>query len=167
MAKLYEIADEMRALVDQLEEMDLDQQTLLDTLEGSTELMSLEQKAEAIIRMIKNWEADIPGLKAEIDQLSAKKKVAENRVKSVKNYLKMCMEKAGLKDIKIGVFKPKIQSNSRGSVIIDNPDLVPAQYIDIIPEQRVPSTDRLYQDMKDGKEIPGVRYEVGTHLRMG
>lgn len=166
MAKLYDLAEEVRELADQLEEMGLDQQTMLDTLEGSTELMSLEQKVENIIKMVKNWEADIPGIKAEIKRLSAKKKTAENRVRSVKNYLKLCMEKAGIKDIEIGVFKPKVQPNSRGSVIIDNPDLVPAQYIDIIPEQRVPNTDRLYQDLRDGKEIPGVRYEVGTQLRL-
>jgi len=166
MAKLYDLAEEVRALADQLEEMDLDQQTILDTLQGSTEMMSLEQKAENIIKMVKNWEADIPGIKAEIKRLSTKKKTTENRVNSIRNYLKLCMEKAGIKNIEIGVFKSNIQDNGRGKVIIDNPELVPAQYIDIIPEQRVPNTDRLYQDLKDGKEIPGVRYEVGTQLRL-
>jgi len=165
MAKLYEIANEMRTLVNQLEEMDLDQQTLLDTLESSTALMSLEKKAEAIIRMIKNWEADIPALEDEAKRLSAKKTATENRVKSVKNYLKLCMEKAGLEEIKAGVFKPKIQ-NSKGSVIIETLGLVPAPYVEIIPAQKKAKTDLMYKDLKEGKYIPGVRYEVGTHLRI-
>jgi hypothetical protein len=165
--KLYDLAEEVRSLADQLEEMDLDSQTMLDTLEGSTAMMSLEQKAEAIIKMMKNWESEIPGYKSEIDRLTAKKVAAENRVKSVKNYLKMCMEKAGLQKVKVGVFAPRLQINSRGSVIVDSKDLVPAKYFDIIPEQKVVNNDRLYQDLKDGVKVPGVRYEVGQHLRVG
>lgn len=164
--KLYELASDFRALEDKLEDMNLENQIMLDTLEGSTELMSFEQKAEGIIRMVKNWEMDLPGLEAEIKRLTDKKKAIENRIASVKSYLKSCMETAGLKKVKIGVFTPRIQANGRGAVIVDNPDLIPADYIDIIPEQRLPNTERLYQDLKTGKKIPGARYEVGTHLRV-
>lgn len=167
MTKLYELADQYRELADMLEENeDMDQQMMLDTLEGSTEMMSIGEKAEGIIYMMKNWEAEVPGYDAEIKRLIARKKAVENRAKSVKTYLHACMERAGLKEIKVGTFKAKIQRNSRGAVLITSAKDVPASYLDIVPEHTEVNNDRLYQDLKTGKEIPGVKYEVGTHLRI-
>lgn len=168
MPKLYELAEEYRLLSEQLENMeDIDQQTVIDTLEGSTQLMDIEEKTAAIIRMVKNWESEIPAYDEEIKRLTETKKAIDNRVKSVKTYLKGCLEAAGLKEVKIGVFNARLQNNSRGSVIVDNPKLVPAKYIDIIPQQQITNNDRLYQDLKIGLKVPGVRYEVGKHLRIG
>ena len=168
MPKLYELAEEYRLLSEQLEDMEnLDQQTVIDTLEGSTQLMDIEEKTAVIIRMVKNWESEIPAYDEEIKRLTETKKAIDNRVKSVKAYLKGCLEAAGLEKVKIGVFNARLQNNSRGSVIIDNSKLVPAKYLDIIPQQEIPNNDRLYQDLKIGLKVPGVRYEVGKHLRIG
>jgi len=168
MPKLYELAEEYRLLSEQLEDMEnLDQQTVIDTLEGSTQLMDIEEKTAAIIRMVKNWESEIPAYEEEIKRLTESKKAIDNRVKSVKAYLKGCLETAGLARVKIGVFTARLQNNSRGSVIVDDPSIVPAKYIDIIPQQEIPNNDRLYQDLKIGLKVPGVRYEVGKHLRIG
>ena len=168
MPKLYELAEEYRLLAEQLEDMEnLDQQTIIDTLEGSTQLMDIEEKTAAIIRMVKNWESEIPAYEEEIKRLTESKKVIDNRVKSVKAYLKGCLEAAGLGKVNIGVFTARLQNNSRGSVIIDDPSIIPAKYLDIIPQQEIPNNDRLYQDLNIGLKVPGARYEVGKHLRIG
>ena len=164
--KLYDLAEEVRMLADRLEESDIDQQTILDTIEGSTEMMSFEEKADGIIRMAKNWESELPGIEAEIARLQALKKSIEGRTTSVKSYLKLCMERAGIKEAKIGTFKAKLQRNSRGSIIIENEKSIPAAYIDIVPEQKVANKERLYEVLKTGKEVAGVKYEVGNHLRI-
>lgn len=74
MSKLYDLTDKYLQLVAEIEEYDLEPQALLDTLEGSMELADIEEKASGIVKMIKNFEADIPGLDAEIERLTNRKK---------------------------------------------------------------------------------------------
>lgn len=162
--QLYKQADKYRELAEKLE--DMDQQTIIDTLEGSAELMAIEEKTVGIIQMVKNWESDLPGYEAEIKRLTENKKAIENRIKSVKEYLKDCLQRAGLEKIKVGVHSARLQKNSRGAVNVYDSEVIPAKYIDIIPEQHVPNNDRLYQDLKIGVEVPGVNYEIGNHVRI-
>lgn len=167
MPNLYKLAEEYRELAEQLEQMDgLNSAAIVDTLDGSTELMSIEQKVSGIIQMVKNWQGDIPAYEAEIERLTTEKKAIENRIDSVKQYLKLCLETAKLDKVKIGVFTARFQKNSRGSVIIEDEKQVPAAYIDIIPEQKVTNKERLYETLKTGQVIPGAKYEVGRHLRI-
>jgi len=162
--KLYALADEYRLLSERLEGME--PQTIIDTLEGSTELMSIETKTTGIIQMVKNWESEIPGYEAEIKRLTGHKKAIENRVDSLKTYLKQCLELAGLEKIKVGVHSAKIQNNSRGAVIVDDAKAVAAKYMDIIPEHTEVNTDRLLIDLKAKITVAGARYEIGKHVRI-
>lgn len=162
--KLYELSEQFRELADELEEANLDEQTMLDTLNGSTEMMNIEEKASGIIKMVKNWQGEIPAYDAEIKRLKNKKDSLKNRIDYIKSYLKYCLETAKLDKIKIGTLSVRIQKNGKGSVIIEDEKLVPAAYTDIIPEHTEISKERLYEDLKTGKEIPGVKYEVGKHI---
>lgn len=165
MAKLYDLADDYRSLVAQVEEYDLEPQCLLDTLEGSTQLMSIEEKAGNIVRMAKNWESDIPGLDAEIKRLTDRKKAIENRVKGIKDYLKSGMEFAGIDKIKIDTFTISLQNNP-ASLVIGEGAIIPTEFITIIPEQLQPNKAMIKEALKNGRELPGVSLEVGRSLRI-
>lgn len=165
MAKLYELAQSYRLLAEQLEDNDFDQETILATLEGSDELMSIEEKAGNIVRMVKNWESDIPGLDSEIKRLQARKKAIENRVTSIKTYLQGSMEAAGIDKLKIDTFTIALQNNPP-AVIVHDLTQIPAEFMTIIPEQHVPDKTRIKAAIKDGNEVPGVTLQQGKGLRI-
>jgi Siphovirus Gp157. len=58
-----------------LEDPELDPQTLSDTMEGIEG--ELEVKAESYAKVMKNLEADVAGIKAEIDRLSERKRLSK------------------------------------------------------------------------------------------
>ena len=165
MAKLYELAEQYKELSEQLEGMS--EQAIIDTLEGSAELMNIETKVVGIMQMLKNWEAEVPGYDAEIKRLTESRDAINNRVKTLKNYLKQCLELAKLEKIKVGVHSARLQNNSRGAVIVEDLNLVPAKYMDIVPEHTEVNNERVLTDIKANIEIPGVKYQIGKHVRLG
>ena len=165
MPKLYDLAKSYRNLVAEVEEYDLEPQTLLDTLEASGEMVSIEEKVENIVKMVKNWEGDIPGLDAEIKRLTDRKKAAENRIKSIKTYLQGCMEAAELDKLTVGTFKIALQNNP-ASLMIHTPEHIPASYMTIVPEQHIPDKAALKKAMKDGLKIEGLELVQGRSLRI-
>lgn len=152
--KLYDLADEYRSFVAEVEAHDLEPQTLLDTLEGSTQLMSIEEKSGNIVKMIKNWESDTIGLETEIKRLTDRKKVIDNRVESVKNFLFNQLEYAGLTEVKTGIATIK-QVNNPPAVNIVDENKVPAIYKTIIPQSYKTSKADIAKHLKDGIAVPG------------
>lgn len=165
MTKLYELADNYRSLVAQVEEYDLSPQTLLDTLEGSSQLMSIEEKAGNIVRMAKNWESEVLVFDTEIKRLTERKKAIENRVKGIKDYLKSGMEFAGIDKIKVDTFAISLQNNP-ASLVIGEGAIIPTEFITIIPEQFQPNKAMIKEALKNGREFYGVSLEVGRSLRI-
>lgn len=166
MAKLYELAREYRQLAEDLESMDgLSKDLVIDTLSGSTELMSLEEKVSTIVSMTKNWQGDIPAYKAEIKRLTDEMKAIENRIDNVKEYLKQCLITAGLDKIKIGTFTVSLQNNPP-ALVIHSADNIPAEFMTIIPEQYIPDKERVKKALKDGQVIEGVEITQGKSLRI-
>jgi hypothetical protein len=115
--------------------------------------------------MVKNWEADIPGLDSEIKRLSARKKAIENRVTSIKMYLQGSMEAAGLEKIKIDTFTIALQNNPP-TLIVHNLNEIPAEFITIIPEQHQPDKTAIKAAIKEGRKVPGVTLQQGKGLRI-
>ena len=74
--KLYEITGEILELLTMAEDLELDQETIQDTMEGLD--FEFEEKAEAYAKVIKTMEMDIAGLDAEI-QYRPTEKVAGRR----------------------------------------------------------------------------------------
>ena len=78
---LYELTNDWLQLMTLLEE-GADEDVINDTLEGLD--YEIEQKADGYARVIRNIEADIAGLKTEIDRMTNRKKVLENNITRLK-----------------------------------------------------------------------------------
>jgi len=154
MAKLYDLAENYLSLVAEIETYDLDAQIILDTLEGSSQLMNIEDKASNIVKMVKNWESDLPGLDAEIKRLTDRKKIIENRVEGVKTFLFSQLEYAGLTEIKTPIATIKQQNNPPSVNILDE-SKVPAMYQTIIPQSYKISKTDIAKAIKAGEIVPG------------
>ena len=163
MASIYEITGDYMRLMDMMDDPELDQQTLNDTLEGIEG--EFEYKAEAYAKIIKNLESDAEGLKAEIDRLTQRKKAIENNVKRLKMTLQSAMAFTGKIKFKTDLFSFGIQKNAP-SVVLETEDLeiVPEEFIKTKYEiDKVAIKDAL----KAGTELPGVAHlEQGESLRI-
>lgn len=159
MANIYEIKKEFLTLWSILEDELTDDETLADAFQTATE--DLADKLENCCKYIKNVEADITGLKEEIDRLQARKKAKENAVDRLKKMMQEALDAAGEKKLACGSFTCAIQNNPE-SVVLD------AQYIESVPVEylkfKEPEIDRkkIRDDLKAGKDLDGIAHLVQT-----
>lgn len=126
---LYELTEEMMALLEMAEDPDIDEQTLADTMEGVSG--EFEDKAEAYAMILKELEADEIKLKAEIDRLSAMKKSIVNNADRIKRTLESSMILADKKKFKTDKFSFNIQKNPASVRIFEGVTLsdVPTKFL--------------------------------------
>lgn len=159
---LYEIAKEHRADLDKLAELDLDEQTLTDTLDGMGG--ELQVKAQSVACFIRNLEATAAQIKEAEAQMAARRKALENRAARVKDYLLASMMVAGVDKIECPLFRMTVRDNP-AAVEVYEPGLIPQQFMRQ-PEPPPPSPDKtaIKEAMKAGQEVPGCRLTQGKRL---
>ena len=92
--RMYELTEQYAAILDMLDSCTPDEEpALLEELTGMND--SIADKAEAYARIMKNDEAEIAALKAEIGRLHALKSRREKRVERMRDRLKECMKTVG------------------------------------------------------------------------
>jgi len=121
MTTLYDLVGERLALQNKLEELDFDEVTIADTLEG--ESTAIQAKIEDYAFVIRNMEALPDAIKAEEKRLADRRKAIEKRVEHIKNWLLVNMQQAGISKIESPVFTVALQNNP-ASVIIDDESLI-------------------------------------------
>ncbi len=158
MATLYEIAWMYRQVLDMEPESDDEfgaMMTALDELQGE-----LTEKADNIVKYIRNLSAEADVLKAEEAALYKKRKAAENKAERLKAYLAAQMTLCGLKELKAGLFKLRFQPTPPAISIIDEA-AIPEQYRKVkIEIDRLAIRDAL----KAGEEVPGIEVQRGETL---
>ena len=158
--KLYELTQNYLNLLDLLENPEVPAevvQVALEEVEGN-----FEDKAENIIKLIKSVEGDIKAYKEEELRLSTRRKILENKVTNLKEYLESSLKAIGKKEIKGKLFTLRIQKNAP-SVVIDDLNTIPKEYLTVI--EKIDKT-KLKEDLKNGLEIPGARLEASESLRI-
>ncbi len=162
MSTLYDLTVERIALKNKLETLDLDQVTIEDTLEGeSTEIQSKIENYGFIIREMESF-AD--AIKAEEDRLSKRRKIAENRVEQIKQWLKSNMEACGIHKIEYPAFTIAVQNNP-ASVVVDMESAIPEGYMRIPePPPMMPNKKLIAEALKAGLDVPGCHLSQSTRL---
>lgn len=162
MTALYELAAEYRAAADKLADMDIDEQTISDTLEGMSG--ELEVKAQNVILFTRNLEATACAIKEAEGQMAARRKALENRAAGLRLYVLENMKFAGIQKIECPWFKMTIREN-HAAVDIYEPGLIPAQYMRQ-PEPPPPAPDKtaIKAALAAGTEVPGAKLTRGTRL---
>lgn len=159
---IYEITNDYLQLMQMMEDPELDPQTLADTMEGIEG--ELEDKADNYARVMKNMEADLNGIKAEIDRLSTRKKTIENNIKRMKEALQFSMETTGKTKFKTELFSFGIRKNAP-AVVMDEP------YIENVPERFLKYSDptinrsAIKEAIQNGEDLEGLAHlEQSTSL---
>jgi hypothetical protein len=159
MASLYDLSIEFLQVAQALEEMDLDQETIEDTLESFQG--SIEEKAENIIKYTKNLEAMAEARKAEAKRLNELVAKDTKKAERLLNYLDESLRMIGKKKLTAGIFEVGYRKGvevvkvdeSRLPLFVERPDL----YIPVEPKPI--GKPELKKMLKEGAEIPGVTLE--------
>ena len=159
MSTLYELTGQYLAIY----EMDIDDETKQDTLASMDWEDDFVNKAEGYAKVIKNLEADLPGLDEEIKRLQDRKSALKNKIDTLKTNLQTAMEVTGNEHIKTSLFSIAVQ-NSRASVIVDEEKL-PKKYL--VKKVTVsPDKKSLYELLNEGKKIKGAAFQENRSLRI-
>ena len=148
MTKLYELSTGYKNIEYLLEngENNEELKTVLDSLGEE-----IEDKAENIAKLIKNYEADIDAFKTEEKRIAERRRTLENDVKRLKEYLYNNMKLTGKTKFKRGTFSFNIAKNPP-SVEIVNQDIIPMDYRELV---EVINKKDILQDLKNGKDVQG------------
>lgn len=156
---LYQLADVYLADLQVLADLDLDEQTVADTLESLSG--ELEVKATNVAMFCRNLEASAEAVKVAEGQMANRRKAIENRASRIRQYLKDNMERVGILKIDGPHFSISIKKNPP-AVQVEAPELVPAEFMRTPP----PVVDKkaVAEALKAGLDVPGCRLEQGTKL---
>lgn len=160
MAKLYELTGEWLMFHEMLENDETNSEMLKNALEFKED--EIEEKAENIAKMIRNYESDAEACKQESERFKEKQKTAENKAKFLKEMLQNAMEITNKKKFKRGLFSFNIQKNPASVNVLDE-NAIPDKYF--ITERKLVKKD-LLSDLKAGTEITGAEIKQSESLRI-
>lgn len=162
--KLYQLADEYQQALEVLDDPELPEEVVRDTLEALQG--GLVQKGQAVAAFALNLAADIEALKAHEKRVAAKRKSLEGREEWLRTYLKSNMERCGISEIKAidGTFTAKL-GKGRPSVVIDDEKLIPDDS-EFVRWTRSVDKTAIAAAIKAGQEVPGAHVETRPSLRI-
>lgn len=160
---LYELAAEFRQTADQLADLDLPPEVVADTLESVA--LPLEQKAVSVACFVRNLEATAEQIKMAEEAMAKRRKAIQARADNVRKYLMDNMERCGISKIESPYFNLTIRDNPE-SVEIEQPELIPKDYMREIPATYQPDKALIKQAIKDGHDVPGAKLVRGQRLEI-
>jgi hypothetical protein len=157
------IAAEYRAAVAALADLDLDEQTLADTLESIGG--DIELKAQSYGFLIRSLNAEADSCDEWAKQAKEQGAAKRTRAERVKQYLSEKLQECGIRRVE----GPGITIGWRAShaIVIDEPGLIPAEYMRT-PEPPPPAPDKteIKAAIKCGEVVPGAHMETRQSLQI-
>ena len=160
MTALYDLAGQYRKLAERLANLDLDAETVADTIEASGLTDEIQQKAQGVLMVAKTTEQYVPAIEAEIARLQALKKRHERIANGLRDYLKLNMETAQIQRIECPLFDISIRTNPAAVEVFDEAQ-VPKEMLRVAY-----SVDKtaIKAELKAGREVAGCRLVSATRL---
>lgn len=161
---LYELTDEYRQAIQTLGDMELDEQTIADTLEGLQG--AIEIKSQNVAMFVRNLEASAEAIKEAEAAMSRRRKSIESRALRIRNYLMMNMKAAEISKIDCPWFSVSIRKNP-ASVVIDSYESIPSEYMrQPEPPPPVPDKKAIAEAIKGGADVSGAHLEQTERLHI-
>lgn len=145
MATLYELTGQFLDIYN----LELDEETKLDTLDSIDWQNDYEEKVENYIKVMKNLESDIEARKNEIKRLTELNKADEKKKDHLKETLSTSLQLTGHERVDTPLFKVSF----RKSQAVEVDELVLPESYKVATWK--PDKKRLKEDLKNGLEIVG------------
>jgi hypothetical protein len=163
MTALYLLANEYRAAALKLADLDLDAQTVADTLDGMAG--EVEVKAQNVAFMVRAIEADAEAMNDWARKAIERGSAAMKRAAAIRDYLARCMEASGIQKIEGAGVKLSFRPSS--AVVIDALDLLPSEFLALpVPQPLSPDKTAIKAAFKAGKDVPGAHIEHRMNLQI-
>lgn len=159
MSSIYELNKDYEELSAMLEAAETPEE--IEAIQNTLEMLdlSIEEKIENTAKYMVNVEADIQGIKAEIDRLNKVKKSKESTIETLKNNIEYSMQQKGIEKLEVGTFKAGYRKSE--SVEIINLDVIPADFTKV--EIKADKT-AIKKALKAGEEINGVHIQTNMNF---
>lgn len=155
MTALFVLAADFRDAAEKLSDLDLDTQTVADTLEGLAG--EVEEKAVNVAAFVRNLEATADAIKSAEADMAERRKRIETRAAALRAYLQRCMEMTGISKIESPYFRLTIRANPP-SVDVFDPAQIPAEYMRTPPPPpTVPDKPAIKAALQAGTDVPGAK----------
>lgn len=164
--KLYELRREYVDLIRAIEEGEIPEEAIADTLEAVT--LGLEEKADNMACVLKNIAADIEAFKAEEENLAARRKKAERVHERIKKYLSDELLRADVK--KVETARNKLTFRKSTEVELDDcfMEWAMEHRDDLITFGKpTASKTKIKAAIESGAEITGARIVTKQNLQIG
>jgi hypothetical protein len=165
---LYELTAQYQQLAEELAGLDLDAQTVADTIEASGITDALAVKAQAIEHIARAAELHAPVIDAEIARLQALKARRQKIAEGLRDYLKRNMEAAGIERIDCPLFRLSIRKNPAAVDVFDEKQVPLTLWSAPAPKPPEPKPDKkaIAARIKAGEDVPGARLVQATRLHV-
>lgn len=154
MATIYELTGQFLEIYN----MDIDDETKLDTLEAIDWTSDYETKVEGYVKVIKSLEADIEARKNEKKRLDGLNKSDQSKIDNLKAALAVSMTETGQTKVDTTLFKVGFRKSE--AVVVDETKL-PKKYQVATYK---PDKKTLKELLKSGKHIKGAALEERSNL---
>lgn len=156
--RLYEIANDYQEIQRLAEDDESMIEAVADTLDGITG--EFEDKAQAVVAVATNTEADIDAIDAQIKRLQDKKKTIKARADWLRDYLKHNMDATGIDKIQCPLFTITLSKPTQKAEITDEKAL-PDDYV-VVKTEFKPDKREILKALKEGKDVPGAALSEGA-----
>jgi len=157
MTTLYKLTEQMQSLKELLNSDEIPENAIADTMEGIQG--EFDDKAKAIMYLVRNTDTDIDGIKSEVKRLNDRAKVLQNQQDRIKEYLRFNMSETGINKIECELFTITL-SKARKVVIIDDIKKLPKRL-----QKKVTTITCDKNDIK--KELDAGLKTEGAHIEDG
>ena len=159
---LMKLSSDMKAVYEMLE-TETDKQLIADTLEALEGDFSY--KLEGCACVYDRIKAECESAQKKANAWNDISKTLENNMIRLNDYMKMCMENAGIKEIETDMHRFKIVKNG-GKLPLKIDGGVPENFIKTEVKQS-PDNDKIREALDNGEALTFAHYgERGTHLKI-
>jgi hypothetical protein len=161
---LFQIASEYREAADKLAELDLDPQTMADTLESLGG--DLEEKSKNTAFVVRNLEAAADQIDAAVEEMGRRAAAIRKNAERVREYLMSNMIFAGVKKLETPYFVITVRDNPPRVVVTDEQTIPPQFFVEPTPPPAKLDKKAIAAALKAGEHIPGVHLERGQTVQI-
>jgi hypothetical protein len=151
---LYELKQTYLLEADRLQDLDLDEQTIADTLEAMSG--DLETKATNTVMVSRNMRATAAAIKEARIAMQARERAFEARADYLDDRVFNTMLETGITKIECPYFKLSIQNNPPSVEVFDALQ-VPFDYMRETPATYAPDKALIKKAFEDGFDVAGAR----------
>lgn len=164
--KLYELTNDYLALLEAIDNDEIPEEAIADTLESIT--ACIEDKADSIACLLKNLDAECIAIKAEEARLAERRKAKEKAHERIKQYLSETLLRAGLD--KIETARNRITFRKSESVEVAEEVFISwaRMHRDDLLTYTAPKVNKteVKKALKSGDEIIGAELRINQNIQI-